>query len=256
MKEDVSVKKMIVGVFLVLLTLVLFSLPVRAGDLNVSAAMSLREAVTELSNTFSAKNPGVKIQNNFAASGALAKQIENGAPADIYFSANVKWMDFLAEKGLVDRKNTVVVAYNAVVFVGKPDLKAKTMQDLVKLEKIAVGSPRSVPAGDYAVQAMKKAGIEKQLEGRLVMAKDVRECLMYADRGEVTGAFVYKTDAEQMAKNVKILFVVPQELYPRVTYPLGMTAAGAKKPEAVAYFRFAQSAEGKKILAKHGFVVE
>jgi molybdate transport system substrate-binding protein len=165
-------------------------------------------------------------------------------------------MDFLVEKGLVDRKNTVVVAYNAVVFVGKPDLKVKTMQDLVKLEKIAVGSPKSVPAGDYAVQAIKKAGIEKQLEGKLVMGKDVRECLMYADRGEVTGAFVYKTDAEQMAKNVKILFIVPQELYPRVTYPLGITAAGAKKPEAVAYFKFAQSPEGKKILAKHGFVVE
>lgn len=249
-------KKIIAGVFLALLTLALFALPVCAGDLNVSAAMSLREAVTELSNTFSAKNPGVKIQSNLGASGALAKQIENGAPADIYFSANVKWMDFLVDKGLVDKKNTAIVAYNAVVFVGKPDLKVKTMQDLVKLEKIAVGSPRSVPAGEYAVQAIKKAGIEKQLEGKLVMGKDVRECLMYADRGEVTGAFVYKTDAEQMAKNVRILFIVPQELYPRVTYPLGITTAGVKKPEAVAYFKFVQSAEGKKILAKHGFVVE
>ncbi len=249
--------KRIVGcVFLVLMVFVLFAAPVLAGDLNVSAAMSLREAVTELSNTFSAKNPGVRIQNNFAASGALAKQIETGAPADVFFSANVKWMDFLVEKGLIDKRYTTVVAYNVLVFVGKPDLKAKTMQDLVKLEKIAVGSPKSVPAGDYAVQAIKKAGIEKQLEGKLVMGKDVRECLMYADRGEVTGAFVYKTDAEQMAKNVKILFIVPQELYPRVTYPLGITAAGAKKPEAVAYFKFAQSPEGKKILAKHGFVVE
>ncbi len=249
-------KKTAAGVFLILIAFVLFAVPVRAGDLNVSAAMSLREAVTELSNTFSAKNPGVKVQNNLAASGALAKQIANGAPADVYLSANVKWMDYLVEKGLVDRKNTAILAYNAVVFVGKPDLKVKTMQDVVKLERIAVGSPKSVPAGQYAVEAMKKAGIEKQLEGRLVMAKDVRECLMYADRGEVTGAFVYRTDAEQMARNVKILFVVPQELYPRVTYPVGITAEGTKKPEAVAYYKFVQSPEGKKILAKHGFVVE
>lgn len=249
-------RKVVTGLFLVLAALMVFAVSAHAGDLNVSAAASLREAVTELSNTFSTKNPDVKIQNNFAASGALAKQIENGAPADIFFSANVKWMDFLVEKGLVDKKSTTIVAFNALVFVGKPDLKVKAMQDLVKLEKIAVGSPKSVPAGDYAVQAMIKAGIEKQLEGKLVMGKDVRECLMYADRGEVTGAFVYKTDADQMAKNVKILFIVPQNLYPRVTYPAGITTAGTKKPEAAAFFKFVQSPEGKKILTKHGFVVE
>lgn len=249
-------RKIVGSLFLVLVAVMLCVVPVHAGDLSISAAASLREAVTELGSAFSAKSPDVRIQNNFAASGALAKQIETGAPADVFFSANVKWMDFLVEKGLIDKRYTTVVAYNVLVFVGKPDLKAKTMQDLVKLERIAVGSPKSVPAGDYAVQAIKKAGIEKQLEGKLVMGKDVRECLMYADRGEVTGAFVYKTDAEQMAKNVKILFIVPQGLYPKVTYPLGVTAAGAKKPEAVAYFKFAQSAEGKKILAKHGFIVE
>ena len=142
-----------------------------------------------------------------------------------------------------------------LVFVGKPELKVTRLQDVVKLEKIAIGSPKSVPAGDYAMQAFKKAGIDKQLENKLVMAKDVRECLLYADRGEVDGAFVYKTDAEQMAKNVKILFTVPQDLYPRVTYPVALTIAGSKKAEAAAFFKFLQTSEAKAVLAKYGFVV-
>lgn len=79
---------------------------------------------------------------------------------------------------------------------------------------------------------------------------------MYADRGEVSGAFVYKTDAEQMARNVKVLFIVPQELYPRVTYPVGLTAAGAKKAEAAAFYRYLQTPDAKKILIRHGFIVK
>jgi molybdate transport system substrate-binding protein len=234
----------------------LFAIPARAGDINLSAAASLREAVTDLSNIFAKNNPGVKFQNNFGASGAIAKQIENGAPADLFFSANLEWMDYLKGKKLMDEKNIRTLAYNVLVFVGKPDLRAKTIQDIVILDKIAIGSPKSVPAGEYSVEAFKKAGIDKQLENKLVMARDVRECLMYADRGEVTGAFVYKTDAEEMAKNVKILFTVPQELYPRVTYPVGLTATGTKKAKAAAFYKFLQSPEAEKVLVKYGFVTK
>ncbi len=226
-----------------------------AADLNLSVAASLKDAVTELSDGFAKKNPGVAFQRNFGASGALAKQIENGAPCDIYFSANVDWMDYLKEKKLIDVSSIAIMAYNELVFVGKPELKTASLQDVVKLEKIAIGSPRSVPAGDYAVKAFKKAGIDKQLEGKLVMAKDVRECLMYADRGEVTGAFVYKTDA-LLARNVRILFTVPQDLYPRVAYPVAVTVAGRKKAEAAAFYKFLQSADAKKVLAKYGFAVK
>jgi len=226
-----------------------------AGDINVSAAASLREAVTELSDSFSKNSPGVKFQNNFGGSGALAKQIESGAPADLFFSANLEWMDYLKGKKLLDERNISAFAFNTLVFVGKPDLKVKTIQDVTMLDKIAIGSPKSVPAGQYAMEAFNKAGIDKKLENKLVMARDVRGCLMYADRGEVDGAFVYKTDAEQMAKNVKILFTVPQELYPRVTYPVGLTAEGSKKPEAVAFYKFLQSDESKKVLVRYGFIV-
>ena len=181
-------------------------------------------------------------------SGALAKQIENGAPCDIFFSANMEWVDYLKEKKLVDAGTIATFAFNELVFVGKPGLKAGSLEDVVKLKKIAIGSPKSVPAGQYAMEAFKKAGVDTKLEGKLVMAKDVRECLMYAERGEVDGAFVYKTDAGIMARNVKILFIVPQALYPRVTYLVALTVAGAKKNEAAAFYKFMQSAKAKKVL--------
>ena len=227
-----------------------------AADVNLSVAASLREAVTELSADFAKKSPGVAFQRNFGGSGALAKQIENGAPCDIFFSANVEWVDYLKEKKLIDSRKISTFAFNELVFVGKPGLKVARIQDVVKLEKIAIGSPKSVPAGQYAMEAFTKAGLDKQLENKLVMARDVRECLMYAERGEVDGAFVYKTDAEIMAKEVKILFTVPQELYPRVTYPVALTVTGIKKAEAVAFYEYLQSPEAKKVLSRYGFAVK
>jgi molybdate transport system substrate-binding protein len=126
------------------------------------------------------------------------------------------------------------------------------MNDLLKLERIAIGSPKSVPAGEYATEAIKKTGLNKQLEKKLVMAKDVRECLMYAERDEVDGAFVYKTDALQ-SKKVKILFTVPQELYARVTYPMALTVTGAKNKDVAAFFAFLHTDEAKTLLTKYGF---
>ncbi len=249
-------KKSVIRSFLALAIILLLAVSAMAADINMSVAASLREVVTELSGTFAKKNPDVKFLNNFGASGALAKQIENGAPADLFFSANMEWMDYLKERKLVDEKNIATFAYNVLVFAGKPDLKVSRLQDVVKLNKIAIGSPASVPCGQYTVEAFKNAGIEKQLEGKLVMARDVRECLLYAERGEVDGAFVYKTDVEEIAKSVKILFVVPQEFYSKVTYPMGLTVTGGKKAEAMAFFRFLQSDEAKAVLVKHGFPVK
>ncbi|MFA7060768.1 MAG: molybdate ABC transporter substrate-binding protein, partial [Pedobacter sp.] len=216
----------------------------------------LKEVFNELSDNYAKTHPGVTFKKNYGASGALAKQIENGAPSDIFVSANTEWMDYMKAKKLADEKSIDVLTYNVLVFAGKPELKISSLQEIVKLEKIAIGSPKSVPAGEYAMEAFKKAGIDKQLEKKLVMAKDVRECLMYAERGEVDGAFVYKTDAQQVAKTAKILFTVPQEYYPRVTYPMAMTIAGAKNKDASAFFAVLKSAEAQTVLKKHGFIVK
>ena len=242
---------------LVAITALLYlTTPLFAGEINLSVAASLKEVVNELTDGYAKTHPGVTFRKNYGASGTLAKQIENGAPADIFISANTEWMEYLKAKRLADEKSIDIFAYNVLVFAGRPGLKVGSLQDVTGLQKIAIGSPKSVPAGEYAMEAFRKSGIDKRLEKKLIMAKDVRECLMYAERGEVDGAFVYKTDAQQLARNAKILFTVPQEYYPRVTYPMALTAAGAGKDGAAAFYASLQSAEAKAVLRKHGFIVK
>lgn len=238
-----------------LFCLVFPATPVLAGEVSLSAAASLREVINELSGSFTKKHPGVKILKNFGASGALAMQIENGAPADIFLSANGEWMDYLQKKKLLEEASVGTFAYNALVFVGTTRAGAAGMWDLPRLGRIVIGSPKSVPAGEYAMTALKNAGVDRHLAKKLVMARDVRECLAYAEQGEVDGAFVYRTDAIQ-AKRARILFAVPQELYPRVTYPMGLTVGGARKSDAQAFYRYLQSGEARTVLVKYGFAVK
>ena len=223
-----------------------------AGEISLSVAASLKEVINELTVNFAKSHPGVRFQKNYGASGSLAKQIESGAPSDLFISANLEWMDYLRGKRLVDTASVGTFTYNTLVFAGSANRKASSLQDLPGLDKIAIGSPKSVPAGEYALQALQRSGLERQVEKKLVMARDVRECLMYAERGEVDGAFVYRTDALQ-GRQTKILFTVPQQYYPRVTYPMGLTVAGAKNREAVAFYGFLQTAQAKAMLAKYGF---
>lgn len=237
-----------------MLCLLFLAAPALAGDINISAAASMKEVINELSDGFARKNPGVRFVKNYGASGMLAKQIEGGAPSDIFIAANLEWMDYLKSRRVVDAASIGTFAYNTLVFAGTPG-KASSMKDLVRLDRIAIGSPKSVPAGEYAREALIRAGIYRELEKKLVMARDVRECLMYAERGEVDGAFVYKSDA-QMAQGAKILFTVPQELYRRVTYPMALTAAGRGKRDAEAFLAYLNGAGAKKVLMKYGFTTQ
>jgi len=234
--------------------IILCALPLQAAEISLSVAASLKEVINELSDNFARKHAGVKFVKNYGASGVLAKQVENGAPADVFISANLEWMDYLKNRKLADVASSGTFTYNTLVFAGTPG-KASSMQDLVKLAKIAIGSPKSVPAGEYAMEAFRKAGLDRQLEKKLVMARDVRECLMYAERGEVDGAFVYKTDALQ-ARQAKILFTVPRELYQRVTYPMALTVAGARNRDAAAFLAYLRGDEARSVLRKYGFALD
>jgi molybdate transport system substrate-binding protein len=248
---EVSPVKIVIKVTMILFSLLLLAAPAFAGEVSLSVAASLKEVINELSDGFAKTHPGVKFLRNYGASGQLAKQIESGAPSDIFISANLEWMDYLKNKKLVDNASIGTFTYNTLVFAGAPG-KASSMQDLLKLDRIAIGSPKSVPAGEYAMEAIKRAGLDKQLAKKLIMARDVRECLMYTERGEVDGGFVYRTDALQ-SKQAKILFTVPQELYPRVIYPMSMTVAGAKNKDAVSFFHYLHGAVAKAVLARYGF---
>ncbi len=239
-------------IFILCVVLLAMTASARAGELNLSVAASLKEVINELSASYTAKNPGTVFLKNFGPSGTLAGQIENGGPADLFIAANTEWMDYLNNKKLVDASSVNTFAWNSLVFVGTTTKTVGSIKDLAKLDKIAIGSPKSVPAGDYAMTAMTKSGVVTKLSDKFVMAKDVRECLMYAELGEVDGAFVYKTDALQ-AKKAKLLFTVPQELYPRVVYPMALTVKAAQNSEAKAFLAYLQGKEAKTVLTKFGF---
>ena len=243
------------GIIIALFAFMMSAVPAMAGQINLSVAASLKEAINEMTDKYAASHSGTTFVKNYGASGALAGQIENGAPSDLFISANIEWVDYLKNKKLVDAGTIKNFAYNDLVFAGLPGKKVTGMDDLVKLDKIAIGSPKSVPAGEYATQAIKNAGIDQKLAGKLVMAKDVRECLMYAEMGEVDGAFVYRTDAQQ-AKKAAILFVVPGKLYPRVVYPMALTVSGAGKSEAKAFHAWLQGSDARSILKKYGFLLK
>ncbi|QWV93797.1 molybdate ABC transporter substrate-binding protein [Geomonas oryzisoli] len=243
-------KKALIQAASSLLVLLALATPVLAGEIAVSAAASLKEAMNEIAERFEKLHPGVRIVPNYGASGTLAKQIESGAPADIFISANEEWMTYLKQRRLVSASDTL--ACNTLVFAGGTDRKVTDMRDLVALGRIAMGSPKSVPAGEYATEAIKKAGLTQQLSGKLVFAKDVRQSMMYAERGEVDGAFVYRTDA-LLGKRARILFTVPQQLYPRISYPMALTTSAAGKNEAAAFFRYLKQPEAVSVLRKNGF---
>lgn len=239
-----------------LLLLLVFSTPALSQEIHLSAAGSLTDAIKDVVTLYRQNHPQVKLLVNCSSSGALAKQIVAGAPADIYISANPKWMEHLQQQGMVADNTIRVLIHNSLVLVGSADNHIETFADILNLEKIALGSPKFVPAGKYAEQALMSAGLYQQLQSdkKLVMSKNVRQALLYADRGEVDGAFVYQTDV-LLAQQAKILLVVPHELYPQITYPAALLKEGLNKPEVDNFFNFLFSAEGQRIFQKYGFLL-
>lgn len=240
---------------LLLFLAVLFSAAIsQAKPLYLSVAASMTDALKEIMTAFTALHPEAEIFPNFASSGSLAKQISQGAPADIYISANPKWMKYLVDNQLISAGTETIFAYNRLVFISGDSLEHGSLASLLRMERIAIGDPKSVPAGRYAQQAMERYGIYQQLrnERKFIFAKDVRQALLYADRGEVDGAFVYKTDA-LLARNARIAFQVPDELYNRVSYPVGITVTGEQNDLVTAFYNYITSDEAAGILSKYGF---
>ncbi len=227
-------------------------------DITVSAAISLKNAFNEIAKIYEERNPGVKILFNFGASGNLMMQIEEGAPVDVFASAAEKQMDDLAGKGLIAPGSRVDFAENTVVLIvpsGQKSAFVKGFMDLTdpRIKRIAIGNPKSVPAGMYSEETLKYFGLGTSVSKKIIYGEHVRQVLEYVARGEVDAGLVYSTDARIEAGQVRVAAVAPPASHKPVVYPITVVRGSANEKLARTFVSLVTSPEGKKILRKYGF---
>ena len=226
--------------------------------LTVFAAASMKNALDEIDVAFTAKS-GVRIAASYAASSMLAKQIEQGAPADIFLSADTDWMDYATGKKTINEATRVNLLGNSIVLIAPKDSRIDTVTigagfDLAKLAgdgKIATGDVKSVPVGKYAKAALEKLGAWSAAEAKFAMADSVRAALTLVARSEAVLGIVYATDAK-VEPGVKVVGTFPADSHPPIIYPVAATTTA--KPEASDYLAFLRSPAAKAVLEKYGFV--
>lgn len=228
---------------------------VSADTITVSAAASLKEAFQEVNKAFVVKHPDTKVDFNFAASGSLLQQISNGAPVDVFASADLKTMQLASEKGLLlDNKQTNFVKNDLVAIVpAKSALHIQSVADLTHadIKRIAIGNEKSVPAGRYTMEALRKANVADAVQDKVVLTQNVRQALEYVADANVDVGFVYKTDATLISDRVKELFVVPLDT--PVIYPIAVLKNSQSPAAAKEFVDFVLSNEGQAVLGKFGF---
>ena len=218
--------------------------------------MSLKDAFSEIGQLNEQRN-NVKVHFNFGASGALQKQIETGAPVDVFASAGAKQMDELATKQLIIASSRTDFVRNVLVLVEPTNSSAiASFADLTKPEvkKIAVGNPKTVPAGQYTEQTLNKLKLLPDIQSKLIYAEDVRQVLDYVVRGEVDAGVVYSSDVLSAGTKVKEVGRAPEDSHDPIFYPIAIVKDSKRKDAAQKFIDLVLSAEGQSILAKHGFV--
>ncbi len=226
-----------------------------AQQLTVSAAASLTDAFKELGPRFEAMKPGTTVRFNFAASGVLLQQIGQGAPVDVFASADQETMNRAADQKLVDTGTRVNFASNTLVLI-EPAQGGRGLQSLQDLsgptvKRIAVGKVATVPVGRYTQQALTTANLWTPLEPKFVQADSVRQVLDYVARGEADAGFVYRTDAALMGDKVKIV-LTPTGNAP-VTYPVAVVSESRQKALARDFVAFLASVAAQPVLTRYGF---
>lgn len=226
-----------------------------AGEITVSAAASLKDTFLELQEVFERENPGIRIYYNFASSGLLSKQIEMKAPVDLFACADVKHMEALIDKGLVDRNSVNVFAGNTMVLIvpGNGVRKITGWDDLLKAQKISIGNPGHAPVGIYAKEVLCKLGLWNKIELKLVYGNQVRQVLEYVAQGMVDAGIVYKTDVPIAKKRIKAIAQAPPHVSPLIAYTVGLVSFSKNKNEAERFKSFLLGKEGKAVLKKYGF---
>jgi molybdate transport system substrate-binding protein len=228
-----------------------------AKEVTVSAAISLKNAFEEIGRIFMGYHPEARLLFNFGASGDLARQIEAGAPVDVFASAAQKDMDGIDRKGFILSRTRTNFAGNGVVLV-KPILSSvriESFEDLRKVEvkRIVIGNPKSVPAGRYGEEVLKSLNLRDEIMDKLVLAENVRQALDYVARNEVDAGMVYTTDAMIRSKDVRIVMKAPHGSHQPVVYPIGVVKGSENEPLARDFITFVVSGDGQDILKKYGF---
>jgi molybdate transport system substrate-binding protein len=226
--------------------------------LNMSAAATLTDVIKEINNLYSRERPDIKITTNFASSGTIQNQIENGAPTDIFFSGASLQMDNLEKKGLILSDTRKDLLSNQIVLIVPNDstLSIHKFQDLTNnlVKKVAIGDPASVTAGMYAKKALEQVDIYQELKPKFVFGSDVRQVLGYVESGNVDAGFVYSTDAKISTK-VKVVAVASANINDEIVYPVAIVESTKYLQAAKDYLSFLNSDKSKEIFIKYGFKV-
>jgi len=241
----------------IFLTALFLTTASRAGTINVSAAISLKETLQEIAKQYES-DTSEKVDLNFGASGTLAAQIKQGAPVDLFISAANKQVDDLVAAGLADGDSRKAVAGNSLVLIVPKDQKnpPTKFEDLTdgRFKHIAIGEPKVVPAGQYAMQTLQKMGLDKALADRLVMGENVRQVLVYVQHGDADAGIVYSTDAAAAGQDVQVVATAPESTHDPITYPAVIIKAG-QHDAAKKFLDYIQGDKGRAILVAHGFAV-
>lgn len=237
------------------------AVPAHADDVVVFAAASLKNALDDVAAAYAAET-GKTVTISYEASSTLAKQIEQAAPADIFFSADLAWMDYLDERNLIRKDTRVTLLGNAIVLVA-PAGSAASVTDWAKADlpallgadgRLAMANVLSVPAGKYGKAALEHLGLWAAVADRIVQADNVRAALAFVAQGEAPLGIVYRTDANSAREKVAVAGTFPEDSYPPIVYPVAMTAL-SKNPDARAFFDFMISEAARPAYEKQGFAI-
>ena len=248
---------MITPYLLILLSFACLFIGCSGEELVIFGAMSLTDALTEISQRFGAAQ-NVKVYCNFAGSSTLQRQIEKGAPADVFISASPKQIDALQQKGFLYEGSRQAILNNRLVLIAPLD-SSLSMTDVGMLSqdsirRIAIGEPNSVPAGIYGREALTHFGIWDAVHPKLIPSTDVRSTLAHVESGEVDVGVVYGTDAE-ISKKVEIIYDFPDSSHTPIVYPAAVLRNTDRKALAQAFLAYLQTAEVAAIFEKYGFSV-
>ncbi|HMU67176.1 MAG TPA: molybdate ABC transporter substrate-binding protein [Cellvibrionaceae bacterium] len=230
-----------------------------AAEVKVYAAASLTDALSELAQAYQKSTPASSIKNSFASSATLAKQIENGANADVFISADKDWADYLEKRNLIDKSSRTNLLANQLVLIAplnaSPQVTLSKGVDLAKAfnGKLCTGDPTSVPVGKYAKQALDYFNSWKTIESRVVGTEDVRTALAFVERGECGLGIVYSTDA-QISKKVHIVARFPSESHAPIIYPGALTTKA--NAEAKQFWHYLQTPAAAEVFKKYGFQID